>query len=412
MFTKNINLLLLILIIALFLIVGQNVFAATVEQNYPWTAPQSTPPDCYPSKDGLGCFSPVNVGNVLQIKAGSLGLGGDLGLTPDKAVDFASTLAMPGERANYAGRIAYKKSYDLDWNGVAPYTEVHTGVLRSLLNIIGGGMREGDRLVKIWDNLDVVGTTTTGSLYAQNYYVCNSSGACSPLTTSSGSTNFWTALGTDAITSARRVFVNSSSEVSGAGGSTFQVKLANSVNNGLAFQTADGSKTWRFIFGRANVAGDTNPGGFSIYNGISNVFNIKDPNSNSHNASNVVITSGLVLSNGLLNKGEPEAAAGELCLGGVCKNAWPSASAPVVKRCVYYLDGRANQAADCPAPSYSASSDSGTMYCPAGYTVMSGGVACSKGNRIESSVLTSTNSWFVNCQNSIVSASISCLKTN
>lgn len=193
MFKKFLKLFVLVAILALVAFSGSATLA--------WTGPGTlVPPAC----TGLeGCNPPLNTGSTTQIKTGSLGILGILGLVTEKSLDFASDLgATTGSpnRADFAGILGYRKAYKADWDGVMPYAPTTTGTPRQTLVVIGGGAagQLGNRLVKLWDNLDVVGTTTASNVdvhnnvYAKNFYTCTSPGSCSILNPGG---SYWTASG-------------------------------------------------------------------------------------------------------------------------------------------------------------------------------------------------------------------------
>lgn len=153
MTTKTFKFLALVAIVSVFALSGSVALAN-------WTAPVNTPPTCDPATDGPGCLVPINVGvnkQSYQQKQGILDLG-LLSLTGGY---------IPGDTATSATKDIYA-SITSGWG---------------FLNIFGRGTA-GNRTVKVWDNLNV-----DKNIYAQNYYICSSSGSCSPFT---GGSNLWT----------------------------------------------------------------------------------------------------------------------------------------------------------------------------------------------------------------------------
>ncbi|MFA5022782.1 MAG: hypothetical protein WC385_02920 [Candidatus Paceibacterota bacterium] len=144
----------------------------------PWTAPSTNPPACDPAVD-IGCNPPVNVGTSFQVKKAGLGLLDNLSLVAKKVVDFASDLkegTATGQRQKDAGKIGYQT-----WS--------------KGLDIVGAGTIAGKRLVQIWDNLTLYGTTTTSNLsvtgttlLSPNSYICNR-GVCTLITMGGTGTN-------------------------------------------------------------------------------------------------------------------------------------------------------------------------------------------------------------------------------
>ncbi len=141
-----------------------------------WTPPGSIPPLC---PDGApGCDAPVNVGGTLQKKEGGLKTG---------FLDVVNNYW----NVDDAARSIFDKFFDNSFHSYA-----------GTLNIFGEGqdLNECDgapdcwpdfinRFVQIFDNLNVVGTTTSTNIYADNYYICDAEGACSPF---SGGGSKWT----------------------------------------------------------------------------------------------------------------------------------------------------------------------------------------------------------------------------
>lgn len=124
---------------------------------------------------GLASFS-----DGFMAKASST-INGNLSLSSSNGgvVDLSSGITT---KAPFAGRVSYRTNYNLDWNGVLPYAESFISPARQIMLLIGGGATAGDRLVKVWDNLDVVGNITAANIEAHNNItatrICTSAGAC------------------------------------------------------------------------------------------------------------------------------------------------------------------------------------------------------------------------------------------
>ena len=197
MFKKILKSFALVAILALVALSGSVVLAQTIP---------ATPGICTVAEMGTipGCNPPINTGFTAQIKDGSLGILGILSLISGRHLDTAQDLGSSTDstlRADYAGLIGYLTGYKLDWDGISiPPAITNTSPARHALVIYGGAGadNEGYRLVKLWDNLDVVGTTTASNMdvhnnvYAKNFYTCPTPGSCSIINPGGG---YWTKSG-------------------------------------------------------------------------------------------------------------------------------------------------------------------------------------------------------------------------
>lgn len=129
-----------------------------------------TPPNCSSTLEG--CNPPVNTGATTQIKNGSFGVTNALSIMAGKLFYTAPNL-LHGSGPVWAGTIGYKTNYNLDWNGIFPYVQSTTPTSREALVIIGGGQIQGDRFIKFWDNVDVVGNLTSNNATSTNLSATN-----------------------------------------------------------------------------------------------------------------------------------------------------------------------------------------------------------------------------------------------
>jgi len=134
-----------------------------------WTGNSATPP-------GNNTPPPINTAPNSQSKQGGVGLG--------ILSFFAGWFEKQG--INTAG-------YNAD--GTLTVKAILSG--NNALHIFGHGVSPATRNVKIWDNLDVVGTTTTNNLVVKNYArlpinteICTAAGSCTTINT--GGVSKWT----------------------------------------------------------------------------------------------------------------------------------------------------------------------------------------------------------------------------
>jgi hypothetical protein len=188
-----------------------------------WDDAPANPPACDPSIDG--CNPPINVSASAQTKIGPLYSGTTLGL--NRVID---TLANPATFFDQLISGIYN-SYDA-------------------LNIFGHGTA-GNRNVKIWDNLNVVSTTTTTNLVVLNRtelaggntYTCVGSGAarvCSPIS-GGGSGGGWTE-----DSAGNKIYTTTATRNVGIGTTVPAGKLevaSSGTNNSELYVTTDPSST-------------------------------------------------------------------------------------------------------------------------------------------------------------------------